>query len=250
MAAALAVPADSISVRRWFVFYGVTLAIAIAWLCVLIVDQGASWQAWRDEFLPTLAGAGPALKLVGFGIFLTFCCTFLPLPTGWIVATVATREAAVGDGPWTTMLLVAAAGAIGSTIANLHDYHLITWMLRSDRVGSVRTTRTYRAAIRWFRRSPFMLVAVFNIIPIPIDVVRMLAATHRYPRLVFAWANFLGRFVRYAVIAYVTYTWNLGWIAPLALLALAAMLGAMRVIPAIFARPSSEDERIRADGVD
>ena len=59
----------------------------------------------------------------------------------------------------------------------------------------------------------------------------MLATTYRYPRDRFAIANFIGRFIRYAVIAYVTYRLGKqGWVAPAALLALAAVLVAAKII--------------------
>ena len=40
--------------------------------------------------------------------------------------------------------------------------------------------------------------------------------------------------MRYGIIAFVTFYWNLGWIAPAALLALAAVLGAWRFAPGLF----------------
>jgi membrane protein YqaA with SNARE-associated domain len=182
------------------------------------------------------------VKLIFFGSYLSLCTTFLPLPTGWIVAAVATREAAVGSNAWTTTLLVATVGAIGSTIANLNDYHLFTWMLRSHRVAKIRHTKLYEKSAMWFSRSPFFLLVVFNIVPIPVDVVRILATTYRYPRGPFAAANFIGRFLRYAVIAFVTYWWNLGYVAVLALLALAVVLAAVKAIPYLYRKISGRSE--------
>ena len=140
--------------------------------------------------------------------------------------------------------MVAIVGAIGSTIANLNDYHLFTWMLRHRHVAKVRDTRAHRAGVRWFAACPFWLLVVFNIVPIPVDMVRMLATTYRYPRRQFAAANFLGRFVRYGVIALVTYRWNLGWVAVVALLAMAVMLGAVRVVPAALRKLFPKSSRL------
>ena len=80
---------------------------------------------------------------------------------------------------------------------------------------------------------------VFNVIPIPVDVVRMLATTYRYPRVPFGAASFIGRFLRYGVIAFVTFWWDLGWIAPVALLALAVVLGLLRLRAGLFKRPAA-----------
>ena len=220
---------DRVSVVRWFVFYGLLLAGACAALAVLIAREPWTWADWRQQTARTFAATDETLKLLGFGIYLSLCCTFLPLPTGWIVAAVAPRQAAVGGGVWDTTLLVAAVGAAGSTIANLNDYHLFTLILRHRGVAKVRHTRLYDRAARWFGRSPLFILVVFNIIPIPVDVIRMLATTYRYPRRPFAAANFIGRFVRYGIIAFVTYWWNLGWIAVVALLGIAVLLGVSRV---------------------
>ncbi|MDY6913140.1 MAG: VTT domain-containing protein [Planctomycetota bacterium] len=219
---------DDVKVRHWFMFYGLLLVAAAVGLWLLISQQPWSWSDWRYETAGTFAATSPAIKLLGFAVYLSLCCTFLPMPTGWIVAGVATQQAAVGTNFWTTMLMVAAAGAAGSTIANLNDYHLFTWILRNRRIAKVRQTKTYNAAARWFARAPFLLLVIFNVIPIPVDVIRMLATTYRYPRVPFAAGNFIGRFIRYGVIAFVTYFWNLGWIAVVALLALAVVLAGGR----------------------
>ena len=105
-------------------------------------------------------------------------------------------------------------------------------MLRSRRVAKIRETKLYHVSSRWFARSPFYLVTLFNVLPIPVDVVRMLASVQRYPRLPFAAANFIGRFVRYGVIAWVTY--RLGeqgkWVV-VGLLGVAVVLAAVKVLP-------------------
>jgi membrane protein YqaA with SNARE-associated domain len=103
-------------------------------------------------------------------------------------------------------------------------------MLRSRRIARVRSSRIYHAAAEWFAKAPFFILVLFNVMPIPLDVVRMLATTYQYPRIRFAGANFVGRFLRYGVIAFVTYWWNLGWIAVVSLLALAIAMGVARLL--------------------
>lgn len=235
---------DSVSIRLWFAFYAGFLAATCVPLAVLIARQPWSASQWLRDYQTLLAGMPAAAKLLAFAAYLSVCCTFCPLPTGGIVAAVATREAAVAGGASDnvivvaalTTVLVAAVGAVGSTIANLNDYHLFTLILRSRRVARVRNTRTVRLAVRWFARAPFFLLVLFNVIPIPVDVVRMLSSAHRYPRRAFAAANFIGRFVRYAVIAFVTYWWDLGWMAVVALLALAVVLAAGRTAKSLWGR--------------
>ena len=227
---------DGISVVRWFALYAVILAAAGGSLAVLLSGQtGASLDSWA-QFKNSLPGMSQAVKLLTFAIYVSLGCTFLPLPVNWIVAAVATRTVAVGTGLWDTVLLVGLVGAAASTLANLNDYHLFTWMLRLHKVAKVRHTRIYKIAARWFDKSPFFLVAVFNVLPIPVDVVRMLAATHRYPRVSFAAANFVGRIIRYSAIAYLVYYFELSVeTAMLIMLALAAAMLLAKFLPRLWA---------------
>ena len=230
---------DRVSLRRWFVPYIAGLAAACALLALLAAGGNQGFSTWVEHPVRAFTDSSPVLRLLGFTIYLSLCCTFLPLPTGWAVAAVATRQAAVAGDLATITLLVAFSGAVGSTLANLNDYHLFTWMLRHHRIAAVRRTKTYGRAAAWFARSPFFLLVVFNVIPIPVDVVRMLATTYRYPRVPFGAASFVGRFLRYGVIAFVTFWWDLGWIAPVALLALAVVLGLLRLRAGLFKRPAA-----------
>ena len=225
---------DGIRLRRWFAAYGLFLAAAGVWLAILVVAETSSWQQWQEKFVGTFGAMSATAKLLAFAIYMSLCCTFLPMPTGWIVSAIALPGVAVGRDIWTTTLLVAAVGGAASTIANLNDYHLFTWVLRSRRAARARSSRLYRSASRWFTKAPFALLVIFNILPIPVDVVRVLATTHRYPRVPFAEANFIGRFIRYVVIAAVTYLLGPdGWIAAAALLAVAVLLGIERAATAL-----------------
>ena len=225
---------DRVSLRRWFVPYIAGLAAACALLALLAAGGNQGFSTWVEHPVRAFTDSSPVLRLLGFTIYLSLCCTFLPLPTGWAVAAVATRQAAVAGDLATITLLVAFSGAVGSTLANLNDYHLFTWLLRRRGIAAVRQRRLYRVAAEWFATAPFAILVVFNIVPIPVDVIRMLATTCRYGRGPFAAANFIGRFIRYGAIAYVTYRWNLGWLAVLALLGLAAAMGLLRVLAGVF----------------
>lgn len=198
-------PPDDVRVRRWaaaFVLYLLLLGLPAAILL------GRLGRPWTDLFAHPEAFTSlghQALKLLIFTAYVSLACTFLPMPTGWLITAMASQYVALTGGFWSTTLLVALCGGVGSTMANLNDYHLFTLLLRLRWIARVRTTRLYRLSSAWFERSPFLLLVVFNVIPIPVDVVRMLATSHRYGRVPFAAANFIGRFIRYWVFAAVTY---------------------------------------------
>ena len=232
---------DGIRLWPWFLGYAaVILAMAVPlvrfllaadWGAELDFRPGQSFTERWENFQTAVAGIEPVYKLLAFGLYMSLCSTFLPMPTSWIVAAVALPAHAVGADIWTTILLTTVVGSAASVVANLNDYHIFTLMLRHRHIGKLRHTRTYRVAARWFGKGPFLLLIIFNFIPIPIDVVRLLATSYRYPRLLFVASNFIGRVLRYAVIAFVTYRLgNKGWIAVVALLALALLLSLERLL--------------------
>ena len=220
------------------------LAVYIAWLMALVASAsvmlswlGVSWRGFLDDPRGVTTEAGPALKLLIFAIYISLACTFFPLPTGWIVSILATPQVGLSDSLIITTLLVASVGALASTVANLHDFHLFTLVLRHKGVARLRGTKLYNRAARWFGQRPFALLVIFNILPIPIDVLRMLAATYRYPLRPFAAANFIGRWIRYAVIAAGTFVMGeRGWIVAAALLAVAIILAGIKIGGKLFAR--------------
>ena len=231
---------DGLSVRRWLVAY-------IAWLFALAVPAAILLSQtevnWREFLRHPIAVTGTitaesdaALKLLLFAIYISLACTFLPLPTGAIVSAVALQQFAPSQNLWITTLLVASVGAVASTVANLHDFHLFTLVLRHKSIGRLRETKFYSRAAKWFGRRPFALLVIFNILPIPIDVIRLLAASYRYPLRPFAAANFIGRWVRYAVIASVTFVMgDHGWLVAAALLGVAIILGCVKIGGKLFA---------------
>lgn len=241
--------ADNVSVGRWLAFYVPLVLLAFGSAAWMLQRQGYSWAQWKSHPVQVLHEAPAVLKLLVLMAYLMLCCTFVPLSTGWIAAALAAREAGLAGDAMTVGLLIGVVGAVASTIANLHDYHLVTWLLRRRSVARVRNTRLYNASVRWFAKSPFVILVIFNILPIPVDVVRILAVTYRYSRLPFAAANFVGRFVRYGVIAYATFEFDLGGWAAVWLLGLAVVLvlgkavhsGVRRLCEAHACRPAGEE---------
>lgn len=229
---------DHVSVLRWFAFFALIWLGGLGVLIALLMREQIGWGGSWGEFLETVERTPAVVKLLVFGLYVALCCTFLPLPTGPVVALVSLQSSAVGSNIVTTTLLVAVIGAFASTLANLNDYHAFTLMLRYHRVARVRETGLYRKTARWFHKSPFGIIVVFNIIPIPVDVIRMLATTVRYPRLPFAAANFIGRLVRYGVIAAVTYALGekYGWLSVVVLLGVAVGLMLYRTVPSVVRR--------------
>lgn len=163
------------------------------------------WRAWIAVTAAFLAASAallwasggtpghPRLEVLSaLLLYTSVACTFLPLPTMWIVLWAA-REA----GP----VPVALVASLGTCVANLHDYYIVNGLCRLGRVQQARSTRTYARAVGWFRRAPFLALAVATFLPLSVDPVRLLAISAGYPRRRYVLATFAGRFPRYLLLA-------------------------------------------------
>jgi membrane protein YqaA with SNARE-associated domain len=196
----------------------------------------AKIKAAGDALLDSLGHVPPSILLLSLATYMSVSTTFLPLPTGPVLAAMAMRGV-VSDSFVVVLLLVPIIAALGSTLANLNDYHLFLLMLRNRHVAKVRHTKTYQVAARWFSRSPFLVIVIFNILPLPVDVVRMVSAIYGYGRKAFAASNFIGRLIRYMICAGVTFMLGKnGRIVVLAMLAIAVAMGLCKLAPMIARR--------------
>lgn len=204
-------------------------AVRLRWWFVLF----ACWLAWLTLLLRADAfglSLGFSVRLLVFlTLYLSLACTFVPLPTtplvvwaametlqldklsqlprlvqnavAWLLGPVPPNATLAAD-PVARVMLIAVFGAAATMLANLNDYYIVTALLRHRKVAAVRDTRLYRSATRWFARWAWLTVYAFALVPIPIDVVRLLAITYRYPRWRFATACLAGRFTRYFLLAW------------------------------------------------
>jgi membrane protein YqaA with SNARE-associated domain len=154
--------------------------------------------------------------------YYSLCCTFIPLPTTAIMVWLAV----MGMDPW----LMACVATVGTTLANLFDYQVITFLMGYNLLERGRDTTFYRAALRWFDRRPLVTLAVWNAIPFSMDVARWVAAVRRYPRPWFMLGTVVGRWPRYLAIGLVTQAFGLEeWVVGLLLL-LSLVAGVTRAL--------------------
>lgn len=164
-----------------------------------------AWRPWLGAFagfllasLAVLLGAREVQAADTFGtlivllVYMSLACTFLPLPTAWIVLWAARTV-----DPWAVALVATA----GTCIANLHDYYIVNALCRHGRIRRARQSQVHDDAARWFGRAPFLTLAAASFAPIAVDVVRLLAISTDYPRRRYVLATFVGRFPRYLLLA-------------------------------------------------
>jgi ribonucleoside-triphosphate reductase len=100
-------------------------------------------------------------------------------------------------------VLVAVVGAAGTCIANLNDYAILGWLFRHQRVKKVRDVQLYKKLLTFFDRYAFLTLSAAAFLPIPIDVIRLLAISRAYTYWKYILATFVGRLPRYLILAYV-----------------------------------------------
>jgi len=131
--------------------------------------------------------------LFDFFLYMTFACQFFPIPSLPPIAFTAKLF---------SPLLVAFVGALGTCIANLNDYAILGLLFRHHKVRKIRDINTYRRLLDFFDRHSFVTLSAAAFLPIPVDVIRLLAISRAYPYWKYLGASFVGRFPRYLLLAY------------------------------------------------
>jgi membrane protein YqaA with SNARE-associated domain len=200
--------------------------------------------------LPNFWTRGADAHLAVLFVYMSLCCSFLPLPTTPIVCLAAAPAGAFLSMPhWlvrflgvtpigfgVSPLVVATVCTLATCVANLHDYYLLTYLYRYGRVQKVRHTKVYAWLSRFFRWSPLATLAAASCVPIPVDVVRLTAISEGYSRWKFVLASAAGRWPRYFLLAWLADRFSFGWQAILAILAVTVVLGLAKFLPGAITR--------------
>jgi membrane protein YqaA with SNARE-associated domain len=195
-----------INYRAWF--YSFVLLLG----AIVLGTQQPEFQVW------------PVLHLSLLFAYMSLACTFCPWPTAWLIMAASGTYAI-------PPLLVATVATVGTCVANLHDYYVVTFLYRYQPVRRIRKTRLYERAAKWFDRAPFVTLTAASFLPIPIDVVRLLAISQGYPRGWFTLASAVGRWPRYFALAYFAEQFNVGWQLILAVLGITVVIGLWGGVP-------------------
>lgn len=169
-------------------FYGAIIAIRL-----LFLDGPSLFVLLKQFTRPDLVVPRSPSILLDYFLYLCLACQFIPLPTIPAIGLTAKVFHPV---------LVSVVGAAGTAIANLNDYAILGWLLRHKKVKKVRDVRSYRRFLHFFDKRPFLTLTVGAFLPIPIDVIRLIAISRAYAFWKYMMAAFVGRVPRYLIIAY------------------------------------------------
>ncbi len=147
-----------------------------------------------SALLTTLAVLLPGARLLiaFFAYTATLNSGLIPFPT---------MTVAIFLGKIYSPLLVAAAGTAGSAVASVIIYYLLTGLAKKKRMRRIKDNSLVRSLRALTRRSPFLSLALFNLVPLPIEPARFSAILNRYSIARYVTAISLGRFARYFLLA-------------------------------------------------
>lgn len=135
----------------------------------------------------------PAAKgLARFFAYMSLACNTIPLPATPVVLYMG-REY-----PWVAVALV---GGVATSLANLVDYEIFTSVFKTKLLRRIKDSEHSQASIRAFQKVAFLALVGANVVVFSWDLVRLVAIAAGYPRLKYAAATFVGRTVRYAILA-------------------------------------------------
>ncbi|MGD8397158.1 MAG: VTT domain-containing protein, partial [Candidatus Eiseniibacteriota bacterium] len=135
--------------------------------------------------------------LLDYFLLMSVATTISPLPVAPSIIYAATQAPDGATGIW----LVALVGAVGTTIAYLLEYAILSRVFSLRGTRRIKRSRVYLWLVDLFQRAPFVALTVAAFLPLPVDGVRLLAISIHYHRRRFALAAFVGRMPRYLLIA-------------------------------------------------
>ena len=131
-------------------------------------------------------------ELIFLLTYMTFACTFFPLPTPQIIMDYGGRFHPI---------LVATVGAIGTCMAGLIDYTMMTYVLEFKKIAKLKEAKIYKYCAWLYNKIAFISLVISGFIPIPFEPFRCLAGATRYSRGKYVLALFIGRVPRYYLLA-------------------------------------------------
>ena len=90
---------------------------------------------------------------------------------------------------------------IGTCMAGLIDYIMITYVLKYEKVAKLKQTKTYKYCAWLYNKIAFISLVIAGFTPIPFEPFRFLAAATKYNRVKYVLAVFIGRAPRYYLLA-------------------------------------------------
>lgn len=164
--------------RRWNVFLRATAVAALLGIPIVLFVPGSVSLVWLAILsLPSNSPLSPVLPTM-----------FEPV----------IMEAAKWNSVW-AVTTVATAGYMYTEYINWHVY---SWVLDWERLARFRSRPSVRWSVALFGYSPFWMIVIAAVTPLPFWPARILAILYRYPLWRFMLATLVGRIPGFLVYAW------------------------------------------------
>ena len=175
-------------------------------------------------------------RLIFFAMYAVpshFLISFFPIEPGLLYCSKFYR-------PW----IVTGTALAGAVIASVMDYLLLVPLLNHQRVRSrFEDKPLYQRSIQYFKKWPFGVLTIANLLPIPFYPFKFLSFTSHYPFWKYELSLIFGRAPRYFLLAALGFALNLpNWM----ILSVAFLF----LLPMIIKRLHSRFAEKQADGID
>ena len=132
-------------------------------------------------------------KLAGYFVYMSLACSIIPLPTPPYV---------IGMGKIFDSWIIALLGASGNCVAAFFEYYFITWLFtRTELQQKIETNKYFQRLAYIFNRAAFACILFTSFSPIPFDPFHFAAILTRYFLPKFLLAIFIGKYLRYYLLA-------------------------------------------------
>jgi len=131
-------------------------------------------------------------ELISYFLVMSISCNLVPIPTYPFILYVSHDYA---------IWLIVLVGTIGSVISAIIEYNFIDFLMRFDRFARLKETNSYQKYVKYFDRFSFHSIMLASVLPLPLDVIRILAIMRRYAKWKYLVATFIGRIPRILIFA-------------------------------------------------
>lgn len=127
---------------------------------------------------------------------------FYSIPANTAISLFPHEPVLILYGKFANIWLAAAAATGGTLCAGWLDHRIFVPVLNYTKITSYKESRFYRKATDLFMRYPFLTLVVTGFTPIPFFPFKFLCFSIHYPLRRYLSALTLGRFPRYAALAW------------------------------------------------
>ena len=138
---------------------------------------------------------------------------FYSIPSNTAISIFPHEPVLIYYGKFANIWLSALTATGGTLVAGWLDHRVFVPVVNYKKITSYKDSRFYRKASDIFMRLPFLTIVVTGFTPIPFFPFKFLCFSIHYPLKRYLSALALGRFPRYAALAWVGMTFDIpNWI--------------------------------------